>query len=99
MPTQTWKHVELWYARALGVERNSKTGLGENTPDVCLISFDIEIKHGKQIPKTVVKFMGQAEKNCEEGKVPVVIMHPLNGKYEDGLVMMRFTDWKDLIDG
>ena len=97
-PPGTWKHVELWYARDLGCERNSKHGQGEGVPDVCPGYADIEVKHGGQVPKSVERFMQQAETNCRSGQVPVVIMHALGQPFVEGLVVMRYADWKRCCD-
>ena len=101
MRTNTWKKAELWYAKDLGTERYSKQGLGDNTPDIKVTmkigSFDIEVKHGKQIPKKIQAFMDQAEENCAEGSIPIVIMHPHQSKYTDGLVVLRYSTFKEII--
>jgi hypothetical protein len=94
-PPSTWKAVERWYAVDLGVERNSKHGQGENVPDICPGLADIEVKHGKQIPQTILRFVRQAVANCLAGRIPVVIMHAPYQPYEDGLVIMRYKDWKE----
>lgn len=95
-PPATWKHVELWYARDLGVERYSKQGLGEATPDVVSSGVSFEIKHGKQIPKRIVEYVSQAEDNCLAKTVPIVIMHPERCRYKDALVVMRYSTFKQL---
>ena len=55
--------------------------------------FSIETKHRKSFVGN--KFMEQAVKNCPEGKVPLVVVHELNQRFNKSLVMLRMSDWLD----
>jgi len=55
--------------------------------------FSGEVKHRKSFAGD--KFMEQAVKNCPNGKVPIVIVHTLNKRLDDALVMMKLTDWEE----
>jgi hypothetical protein len=39
--------------------------------------------------------MNQAVKNSPAGKVPLVIVHELNQRFDKALVMIRMKDWED----
>jgi hypothetical protein len=42
-------------------------------------------------------WMQQAEKNCPEGKVPIVIFHLKRKSYDKDIVMLRINDFKDAV--
>lgn len=52
--------------------------------------------------KSKVKFVGekfiiQAENNCPEGKIPIVILHIVGKSYDKDIVMIRIDKFKGLI--
>jgi len=55
--------------------------------------FSVEVKHRKKFVGNT--FMNQAVKNCPKGKVPLVIVHELNQRFDKSLVMIRLKDWED----
>ncbi len=55
--------------------------------------WSVEVKHGKQVPKTVLDWFDQAEKNARDGKRPLLVLHPPRVKYEDSLVVLRLADF------
>jgi len=55
--------------------------------------WSIETKHRKKFIGNT--FMNQAVKNCPEGKTPLVIVHELNQRHKNSLVLMRFFDWEE----
>lgn len=42
-------------------------------------------------------FMRQAERNCPEGKTPLVAVHSVGQTYESDIVMVRFDVWKKVV--
>ena len=53
--------------------------------------------------KPVVKFIGntymnQAEKNCPDGKLPVVSVHTTGRRYEQDIIIIRKIYWDSLIE-
>lgn len=89
-----WKGVELEICRRLGGERTGP--VGKDGPDCTGIEhLGVQIKHGKQIPKTIQKWMGQTIGDCPEEKLPLLIMHPFQSGINDSLVVMRFKDYID----
>lgn len=87
-PTKTWKHVERAVARLLGVRRCHFEG-----EDVDAGRWSVEVKHGRQVPKTIIDWFEQAERNTSEGKRPLLVLHPPRVKYEDSLVVLRLADF------
>ena len=43
----------------------------------------VEVKHGKQIPRTLLKWWGQAEQNAGDGKRPLLVLHPAGAAYAE----------------
>lgn len=64
--------------------------------DVEHVKWSAEVKHRKKFIGCT--FMNQAVKNCPDKKTPIVIVHELNQRFENSLVIMRFLDWKELTD-
>lgn len=90
MPTKTWKTHERKVAQLAGGKRNGATGT--NSADVSNGLLDIEVKHGKRIPKFVVDALGQAQRNAAPGRVPVVVLHPAHSSH-----YVAVLDLQDLI--
>ncbi len=88
MPTDTWKAVERGVAKLLGGRRVGILG----NHDVEAEYWDIEVKHGKQIPKTLLKWWAQAQTNTREGQRPMLILHYPRQKLKDCLVIVKLGD-------
>jgi hypothetical protein len=69
-----------------GEEGNDCVGTGH---------WSVECKHGKQVPKKLEKYMQQAEGDCAEGCVPVVVMHREGMNIMDSYVMMRLSTFRE----
>ncbi len=87
-PPQMWKAVERAVARLLGGRR-----CHFERQDVDAGWWSIEVKHGKQVPKTVLDWFAQSERNTPEGKRPLLVLHPPRVRYEDSLVVLRSADF------
>ena len=61
--------------------------------DISHSVFSVEVKHRKKFVGNT--FMNQAVKNSPEGKVPLVIVHELNQRFDKALVMIRMKDWEE----
>lgn len=83
------KRNEKALADRLGGKREGIFG-GE---DISMGLFSVEAKSRKQFVGQ--GFMEQAERNCPKGKVPLVIVHILNQRRSNDLVMMRLSDFED----
>ena len=87
-PRKTWKAAELKVAWLLGGGRFHFEG-----EDVNAGEWSVEVKQGKQVPKTVLAWFEQAECNTPEGKRPLLVLHPPRFPYEDSLVVLRLADF------
>jgi hypothetical protein len=92
-PPQTWKAVERAVARLLGGRRCHFEG-----QDVECERFSVEVKHGGQIPSTVLKWWAQAERNTRDGKQPLLVLHPSGAEYAESLAMVRLADLLRLLN-
>ncbi len=52
----------------------------------------MEVKHGRQIPRALPKWWEQAQRNAPEGKLPLLVLHPLGADYQDSLAVVRLED-------
>ena len=43
-------------------------------------------------------YMNQAEKNCPDGKLPVVVVHTTGRRHEQDVVMVRCVYWESLLE-
>ena len=60
--------------------------------------FSIEAKDRQNPPKTIIKWIEQAEANCPEGRIPMVYLHKTNQRRERDWVIMRVKDFKAAFD-
>ena len=93
LPPATWKAIELFVARYLGGERTHW-----KAEDVRAKGFNIEVKHGNQIPKTLLKWWDQACKNSPGERVPLLILHPKGLPREHSLAVIRIDELRRLLD-
>jgi len=70
-PPQTWKVAERALARLLNGRRCHFEG-----QDVECDGFSVEVKHGRQIPKTLLGWWEQARQNTPPDKTPLLVLHP-----------------------
>ena len=87
-PPQTWKAVERAIARLLDGCRYHFEG-----KDVDAGRWSAEVKHGHQVPKTIIDWFDQAEKNACDGERPLLVLHPPRIPYEESLVVFRLSDF------
>jgi hypothetical protein len=80
-----WKAAKLLGGKNVG-------GLGGE--DVEHIDYSIEAKSRASFVGK--NWMEQAEKNCPEGKIPLVLIHIRKDRHEDDLVMMRLKSFQKL---
>ena len=82
----TWKHCERMVAKLLGGVRTGNNG--DSRRDVEHPHWSIEVKHRQKLPNWIHNAMGQAEREAD-GRVPIVVLHEKNLKYEESYVIMR----------
>ena len=88
---QRGKNTERALAKKLGAKRVGVLG----KEDINHSLFSIEVKHRKRI--VIEAWMQQAERNCEAGKTPLLIIHQLNKKHSNDIVCMRLKDFEDYL--
>jgi len=93
VPTDRWKAIERQICKMFGGVRRWKGEEGNDCVGTGL--WSIEIKHGKQVPKKLEKYMQQSEGDCTEDCVPVVVMHPHGANILDSYVMMRLKNFRE----
>jgi hypothetical protein len=88
---QRGKRTEKIVAKRLGGKRVGILG----KEDVSHPIFSIECK-------SVSRFVGekwfmQAIRNCEQGKIPAVVVHLVGQHYKNDYVIIRMKDFEDLL--
>ena len=86
------KRAERAVVKALGGKRTGVLG-GE---DITHSIFSIESKSREKIPKWFADFWEQTERNCEEDKIPLLVIHKLNHKHEDDWVVIKMKDFLEI---
>ena len=86
----TWKHCERMVAKLLGGVRTGNNG--ESRRDVEHPHWSIEVKHRQKLPAWLHSAMEQAETEAD-GRVPIVVLHEKNLKYEESYVIMRLHNF------
>lgn len=87
------KDLERFLAKYLKGRRIGLLG----QEDIQLNFFSVECKERKSLPKFLKDCMAQAEANCEERKVPFVILHELNKSHKEDLVILRLPHWRTFV--
>ena len=91
--TSTWKNIERAICKIFGGSRSGP--VGKDGPDCAgTTPFAIQVKHGKQIPKGIQKFMQQTIADCPKGQIPTLVMHAHGTSIDESLVVMRLKDFK-----
>jgi hypothetical protein len=83
----TWKAYELRCAKALGGRRIPVTGIDRAGADVVSDMFFYQVKLRKSIPSWTAS---------DQGKVGVLVLRRPRQEDADALVVLRFSDWRDL---
>jgi len=91
----TWKHCERMIAKLLGGERTGCNG--ESRRDVEHPDWSIEVKHRKSLPEWLHSAMNQAILDAEH-RVPLVVLHEKQMKYEDSYILLKLKDFKEIAD-
>ena len=87
-PPKTWKAAERAVARLLNGRR-----CHFERQDVDAGPWAVEVKHGRQIPRTLLKWWAQTQANSTGGKTPMLVLHPHGTDYADSLALVRLADF------
>jgi hypothetical protein len=93
MGDEAWKRHERIVARRFGVERNGPAG-HTSGPDANTETLYLECKERKELPKWFLEPMAKAVKNATKKQLAVVVWHPLGGRHDADLVVMRLVDFE-----
>ena len=72
-----------------------RTGVLGNE-DVSHSKYTVECKSREKIPKWFADFWEQTVSNCEEGKIPLLVIHKLNQRYDDDWVIIKMKDFLEM---
>jgi hypothetical protein len=93
----TWKAYELRCAKALGGRRIPVTGIDRAGADVVSDMFFYQVKLRKSIPSWLGDWLsGIVGTASDQGKVGVLVLRRPRQEDADALVVLRFSDWRDL---
>ena len=59
--------------------------------------FSIECKSKEEFPKWFRRMIAQTLTNCQEGTVPLLVLHKLKTKYKDDWVVIRMEDFLEIL--
>ena len=88
-----WKAIEGLLCRIFGGSRVGAVG-DEGCDCKDTAPFAIQVKHGKQIPKGIQKFMAQTVRDAPKGTLPTLLMHAHGAPIEETLVVFRLGDFR-----
>lgn len=60
--------------------------------------WSAEVKHGKQIPKTVLKWWKQCCENTYKAESSLLVLHPLGWAIKDSLAVITLERFKELLE-
>ncbi len=93
MADALWKRSERKICALLGGERRGPTGRDES--DCYHDWLAVEVKAREVMPAYIKEWMEQAEANAEAGKLPLVVWHEKGARYDDALVYVRLSDFRE----
>jgi hypothetical protein len=74
-----------------------------SAPDIDHADLAVEVKHGAQVPRLLIKAMAQAVaaqgfylKRGKGDRVPVAIFHPERAPYDESFLIVRIKDLRAL---
>lgn len=95
-----WKAVERRLAKRLNGRRLGCTG--RSGPDVLTPWLACEVKTRKRLPRWLLEALEQAAIGNDGSRLPIVVLHELNSRHDQDLVVMTlrdFCDWFGDLDG
>ena len=93
----TWKGWERRVASHLGGRRIPVTGIDRYEADVVTSMFHVQLKLRKALPDWLFDWLGGIVANAEpHGKVGVLLLRKPRQDDAEALVVMRYSDFRDL---
>ncbi len=95
-----WKQAERRIAAILGGWRVPVSGRGRgDNPDIEHPALSVEVKARANFPAWLEDALRQAELSATDGKTPAVVLHQDRRKYPDALVVLRLSEFAELVRG
>jgi len=92
--SKRWKAIELEICKVFGGSRSGP--VGKDGPDCAdTAHYAIQIKHGRQIPKTIQKFMEQTLRDATQGSLPTLVMHAHGTAIDESLIVFRLKEFRE----
>lgn len=88
-----WKRAESDIAQRFGGKRVPISGRGDG-PDIEADHLAIEVKSRKSFPKWLEYAMAQAVKGANEDQLPMVVLHKINHRHDDDLIVVKLSEWQ-----
>ena len=85
------KALEKYYAKRWNMRRVGVFGGCDLEDDIRCI----ECKKRKVVWKALKDMVLQADTNCKNGKIPVVILHETNSRHDEDYVILRVRDYEE----
>ena len=93
-----WKQAERRIAAILGGRRIPVSGRGRgDNPDIEHPALSVEVKARASFPAWLESALRQAELSATDGKTPAVVLHQDRRKYPDALVVLRLSEFAELV--
>lgn len=93
-----WKQAERRIAAILGGRRIPVSGRGRgDNPDIEHPVLSVEVKARATFPAWLEDALKQAELSATDGKTPVAVLHPDRRRYRDALVIVRLSEFAELV--
>jgi hypothetical protein len=91
--SDAWKQHEREMAKRLGGKRAGPTG--KVGSDVLHDSFAVECKERKKKVAWLEDMLLQTKKAARPGQLPIVVLHWLNARHNNDIVMLRLSDFEE----
>jgi hypothetical protein len=93
MTEKLWKLTERKLAELLGGKRVPVHSTSECKSDIDHPCLGIEVKERKEVPSWLSDAVQQSVSNCQEDKLPIVILHQKGQRHDNDFVIMRLKDY------
>ncbi|MDP9478482.1 MAG: hypothetical protein M3R38_22840, partial [Actinomycetota bacterium] len=100
LAVRDWKQAERRIAAILGGRRIPVSGRGRgDNPDIEHPRLCVEVKAHASFPAWLESALRQAEFSATDGKTPAVVLHGDRQRYADALVVVRLSEFAELVNG
>ena len=97
--SKRWKSAEDWVCNYLNLKRWGHLRRGVSCPDGVNALFSVDVTSTRRKLSFLNKELDDARMHAEAGRIPVVVILQEGKRREDGIVVLRMKDWRDLHAG